>query len=108
MAGCTVSPLAFTMATEVIIWPQDGWWGSHLPPIQAYIDGMTSLTTTAGCTKGLLGKLQENIKWTQMEIKCNKSRSISIVKGELTNVKFCIGDDSIPMVSKQPVKSLGR
>lgn len=85
-----------------------GGGGATFTPIQAYIDGMTSLTTTAGCTKGLLGKLQENIKWTQMEVKCNKSRSISIVKGELKNVKFCIGDDSIPMVSKQLVKSLGR
>lgn len=44
----------------------------------------------------------------QMKIKPNKSRSISIVKGELKNVKFCIGDDPIPTVSEQPVKTLGR
>uniref|UniRef100_A0A8C6UPU7 Hermansky-Pudlak syndrome 5 protein homolog n=1 Tax=Neogobius melanostomus TaxID=47308 RepID=A0A8C6UPU7_9GOBI len=37
----------------------------------------------------------------------NKSRSISVVKGELKNVKFYI-DDQIPTVSEQPVKSLGR
>ncbi len=43
-----------------------------------------------------------------MKIKPNKSRSISIVKGQLKNAKFCIGDDPIPTVSEQPVKSLGR
>ncbi|KAF4113666.1 hypothetical protein G5714_006211 [Onychostoma macrolepis] len=43
-----------------------------------------------------------------MKIKPNKLRSISIVKGQLKNVKFCIGDDPIPTVSEQPVKSLGR
>ncbi len=115
MAGCTVSPLAFTMAMEVIIrasrWvvggqrTKDGIW---LPPIRAYMDDMTTLTTTAACTRRLLGKLQENIKWARLKIKPNKSRSISIVKGELKNVRFSIDDDPIPTVSEQPVKSLGR
>ncbi len=115
MAGCTISPLAFTMAMEVIIrasrWVVGGERtknGIRLPPIRAYMDDMTILTTTAGCTRRLLGKLQENIKWARMKIKPNKSRSISIVKGQLKNVKFCIGDDPIPTVSEQPVKSLGR
>ena len=35
-------------------------------------------------------------------------RSISIVKGVLSDLKFFIGDDQIPTVSEQPVKSLGR
>ena len=115
MAGCTISPLAFTMAMEVIIrasrWVVGGERtgnGIRLPPIRAYMDDMTTLTTTAACTRRLLGKLQENIKWARMKIKPNKSRSISIVKGELKDVKFCIGDDPIPTVSEQPVKSLGR
>lgn len=115
MAGCTISPLAFTMAMEVIIrasrWVVGGERsknGIHLPPIRAYMNNMTILTTTAACTRRLLGKLQENIKWAWMKIKLNKSRSISIVKGQLKNVKFCIGDDPIPTVSEQPVNSLGR
>ncbi|TWW73418.1 hypothetical protein D4764_15G0008120 [Takifugu flavidus] len=115
MAGCTISPLAFTMAMEVIIrasrWVVGGERttdGIRLPPIRAYMDDMTTLTTTAACTSRLLGKLQENIKWARMKIKPSKSRSISIVKGELKNVKFLIGDDPIPTVSEQPVKSLGR
>ncbi|CDQ81793.1 unnamed protein product [Oncorhynchus mykiss] len=115
MAGCTISPLAFTMAMEVIIrasrWVVGGERtkeGLRLPPIRAYMDDMTTLTTTAACTRRLLAKLQDNIKWAQMKIKPSKSRSISIVKGQLKDVRFCIGDDPIPTVSEQPVKSLGR
>ncbi len=102
MAACTISPLAFTMAMEVIIrasrWVVGGEQTKNwirLPPIQEYMDDMTTLTTTAASTRRLLEKLQENIKWAQMKIKPNKSRSISIVKGQLKNVKFCIGDDPI-------------
>lgn len=115
MAGCTISPLAFTMAMEVIIraskWVVGGQWadsGLRLPPLRAYMDDITTLTTTVPCTRRLLGKLEENIRWARMKIKPSKSRSISLVKGVLSDLKFFIGDDPIPTVSEQPVKSLGR
>lgn len=103
MAGCTISPLAFTMEMEVII-RATGWVvggertknGIRLPPIRAYMDDMTILTTTAACTRWLLRKLQENIKWARMNI------------NRTSHNKFCIGDNPIPTVSEQPVKSLGR
>ena len=43
-----------------------------------------------------------------MKIKPSKCRSISIVKGKLTHLRFHIGEEPIPTVSKKPVKSLGR
>ena len=53
MAGCTISPLAFTMAMEVIIrasrWVVGGQQdkaGFCVPPIRAYMDDMITLTTT--------------------------------------------------------------
>lgn len=115
MAGCTISPLAFTMAMEVIIraskWVVGGQRaesGLRLPPLRAYMDDITTLTTTVPCTRRLLRKLEENISWARMKIKPSKSRSISIVKGTLSDLKFFIGEDAIPTVSEQPVKSLGR
>lgn len=58
MAGCTTSPLAFTMAMEVIIrasrWVVGGQQfkaGLRLPPIRACMDDMTTLTTTMPCTR---------------------------------------------------------
>ena len=41
-------------------------------------------------------------------IKPSKSRSISVIKGKLTEHQFYMGEESIPTVSEKPVKSLGR
>ncbi|KAL7393910.1 hypothetical protein ABVT39_017600 [Epinephelus coioides] len=82
--------------------------GLSLPPIRAYMDDMTIITTTKPCTRRLLQKLQENIQWARMEFKSSKSRSISIVKGQLTGVRFHISDEPIPTVLEKPIKSLGR
>ncbi|RXN17451.1 hypothetical protein ROHU_008023 [Labeo rohita] len=115
MAGCTISPLAFTMAMEVIIrasrWVVGGQKlksGLRLPPIRAYMDDMTILTTTKACARRLLNKLQENIQWARMEIKPSKSRSVSVVKGKLSEQRFYVGKEPIPTVAEKPVKSLGR
>ncbi len=43
-----------------------------------------------------------------MEIKPSKSRSISIVKGKLSEHRFYVGEEPIPTVAEKPVKSLGR
>lgn len=109
MAGCTISPLAFTMAMEVIIraskWVVDGKQlksGVRLPPIRAHMDIMMTMTTTVPCTRCLLGKFQENITGARMTIKPSKLRSISIVKGKLMVQRFSI-DKSIPTVSEKPV-----
>ncbi|KAK0139173.1 Retrovirus-related Pol polyprotein from type-2 retrotransposable element R2DM [Merluccius polli] len=114
MAGCTISPLAFTMAMELIIrasrWVVGGERlknGLRLPPIRAYMDDMTTITTSA-CTKRLLDKLQGNMKWARMEFKPSKSRSISIVKGQLANERFHVNNEPIPTVLEKPIKSLGR
>lgn len=95
MAGCTISPLAFTMAMEVIIhasqWVVGGQklkLGFRLLPIRAYMDDVTILITTKACATQLLNKLQENIQWAQIEIKPSKSRSISIIKESCRNIGF--------------------
>ncbi len=115
MAGCTISPLAFTMAMELIIrasrWVVGGERlksGLRLPPIRAYMDDMTTITMTNACTKCLLYKLQGNIRWARMEIKPSKSRSISIIKGQIVNERFYISDEPIPTILEKPIKSLGR
>ena len=95
MAVCTISPLAFTMAMEVIIraskWVVGGerlQGGLRLPPIRAYMDDMTTMTSTAPCTRRLLDKLNSNLQWARMKVKPSKSRSISIVKGKVVDKRF--------------------
>lgn len=69
------------------------------------MDDVTTLTTIP-CIRRQLGKLEENISWALLKIKPSKSRSISVVKGVLSDLIFIIGDDPFPTVSEQPVKSL--
>lgn len=76
-----------------------------LPPYRAYMDDITTLTTTIPCTRRLLRKLEENISWARMKIKPSKSCNISMVKGVLADMTFLIRDDPIPTVSEQPIKA---
>lgn len=115
MAACIISPLAFTMAMEIIIraskWVVGGerlQCNQRLPPIRAYMDVLTPLTTTVPCTKRLLEKLHQNITWARMKLKPSKCRTISIVKGQVTDQRFYVGGTPVPTVSEMPVKSLGR
>lgn len=69
MAGCTISLLAFTMTIEL---NQSLGMGCRkrtatVWSIQAYMDNITTLTTTVLCTKRLLDKLHQNITWARMK-----------------------------------------
>ena len=128
MAGCIISPLAFTMAMEVIIraskWVVGGeklQGGPRLPPIRAFMDDMTTMTSTAPCTSRLLDKLNSNLQWARMKVKPSKSRSLSIVKGKVVDknlainefifiiiIIIIINEEVMPAVLEKPVKNLGR
>ena len=82
--------------------------GLSLPPVQAYVDDMTTITTTTkACTKHLLEKFQGNIKWARTEIKFNKFCGIFIVKSQLTDEMFRFYNEPAPIVLEKPIKSLG-
>lgn len=76
--------------------------------ICAYMDDMTTLTSTIPSTKHLLQKLHNNIKWAQMKLKPSKFTSISIIRGKLVAQRFYINEVLILMVSGQPIKSFGQ
>ena len=69
MAGCTISPLAFTMEMEIIIraskWVVGGERrqdGKRLTPIRAYMDYMTLVTTTVPYMKRILERLYKTLR----------------------------------------------
>lgn len=80
----------------------------HLPPIRAYIDDMTLVTTTVPCTNRLLERVKRNLKWASMTIKPRMSKSISVCRGMLSDRKFVIDNEEISTVREKSVKSLGR
>ncbi len=87
--GCSISPILFVAAFEVILigvrqvvggvrLPA----GQRLPPLRSYMDDITCLLRTAPCTSRLLKRLDELITWARMKFKPQKSRSLSLRKGE--------------------------
>lgn len=121
MARCPISPSAFTMAMEVVI--RASRWvvgrelmkaSQRLPPIRAFMDDLTTLTTTKACTKAspreAAGQHQH-----PLNIKPSKSRSISVVKGKLAEHCFYIGGDAhtnggtmLPLGTQHRWTKLGR
>lgn len=68
---------------------------------------ITALMTTVPWTKSLPEKLPQNITQVKMKLEPSKHRSISTVKGQVTDQRFHIHGKAVTPVSEMPVKSLG-
>lgn len=68
MTGCTISLLAFTMAMGLVVGGERWQDGLRFPPIRAYIDDMTLVTSIIACTRRLLEKINDNLKWARLKI----------------------------------------
>ncbi len=114
--GCSISPILFVAAFEVILigarvmvggmkLPS----GQRLPPVRGYLDDITTILQTAACTTRLLKRIDELVGWARMKIKPAKSRSLSLRKGVRSDhTIFVTGGKGIPLLANQPVRSLGR
>ncbi len=82
--GCSISPILFVAAFEVILIGArqvvDGVQlpaGQRLPPLRSYLDDITCLLRTAPCTSRQLKRLDDLITWARMKFKPQKSTSLS-------------------------------
>ena len=111
-----MSPILFVLAMEVLLKaasrnaaPADLGNGHVTPPLKAFMDDTTVLSTNEDGTRQVLGKLDEVVAAARMKFKPKKSRSLSIRKGKVDeSVTFGVANQVIPTVSEEPVKSLGR
>ncbi len=114
--GCAISPILFVASFEIIfIRARRMVGGIKLPtgqrllPLRSYMDDVTSLLQTAACTSRLLKRMDELMLWARMKIKPSKSRSLSLRRGVRNDSTiFVVGGEKIPLLSEQPIKSLGR
>ncbi|KAK3760720.1 hypothetical protein RRG08_009356 [Elysia crispata] len=112
--GCTISPILFVMALEVILkaaedsaGPANLGGGCHMPPLKAYIGDTTIICSKT--KRRTLERLDVLMAWCRMKFKPKKSRSLSVRKREIdATTIFTVANQQIPTVSKEPVKSLGR
>ncbi len=108
--GCSISPILFVAVFGVILIGarQVGGvrlpGGQRLPPLRSYMDDITCLLRTAPCTSRLLKRLDELITWARMKLKPQKSRRLSLLKGERNDrVTFTISGEDIPRIVDQPI-----
>ena len=114
--GCAISPILFVLAMEVILKaasgnsrPADLGNGYQTPPLKAFMDDTTVISTNESYTREILESLDEVVAAARMQFKPKKSRSLSLRKGKADeSVTFSIANQVIPTVSEEPVKSLGR
>ena len=114
--GCTISPILFAMAMEVIVRSARAQGrgvelapNQVLPPICAFMDDLTLLNPSTNEADKVLVKLEELMQWARMKFKPRKSRSLVLKRGKLdSSYHFYLSEEPIPTVSEQPVKSLGR
>ena len=114
--GCTISPILFVMAMEVILkaaedsaGPANLGGGCYMPPLKAFIDDTTIICSKEDETRRMLERRDVLMAWCRMKFKPKKSRSLSVRKGKIdATTIFTVASQQIPTVSQEPVKSLGR
>ncbi|KAK3759133.1 hypothetical protein RRG08_033378 [Elysia crispata] len=114
--GCTISPILFVMAMEVILkaakdsaGPSNLGGGCYMPPLKVFMDDTTIICSNEDEARRMLECIDVLMAWCRMKFKPKKSRSLSVKKGTIdATTIFTVANQQIPMVSHEPVKSLGR
>ena len=114
--GCTISPILFVMAMEVILkaeedsaGPANLGDGCYMSPLKAFMDDTTIICSNEYEIRRMLKRLHVLMAWCRIKFKPKKSCSLSVRKSKIdATTTFTVGNQQIPMVSQEPVKSLGR
>lgn len=83
--------------------------GIRQPPIRGYMDDLTVMTTTHVEARWVLTVLNHMAMWARMKFKPNKSRSMVIRNGKVTNrFKLHVQEEAIPSIEENPIKCHGK
>ena len=114
--GCTISPILFVMAMEVILkaagdcaGPVNLVGGCYMPPLEAFVDETNIICSKEDETCRKLERLDVLMAWGRMKFKPKKFCSLSFRKSKIDAMTiFTVASQQIVTVSQEPVKSLGR
>ena len=83
--------------------------GIRQPPIRAFMDDLKVTTVSVPGCRWILQGLERLTTWARMRFKPEKSRSLVLKRGKVTDrFHFSVGDTHIPSVTEKPVKSPGK
>ena len=79
------------------------------PPSRGFMDDLTITTSTHVQDRWILIALEETATWARMTFKPNKSRSLVIKKGKVTQqFHLKVQGEVIPTIVGNPIKCLGK
>ena len=109
MMVCVISPLLFVLVMEMILRRADVNTNQITGlSMKAFMDDVTLIAESRSHMEKLVTHLLELFKWAAMEIKPSKCRSLSLLKGNCKEIKFCVDGNEISTIREKSVKSLGR
>lgn len=115
MAGCTISVVLFIAAMNLLLKAGQTQCrgpkaedGTRHPACRAFMDDVTVMTPSIHGTQWILDALDKMASWSRLQFKSEKSRSLSIVKGKLTQNIFTIQGSEIPRIQDQKIRCLGK
>ena len=83
--GCTVSPVLFILSMQPLLQATESksnfvelGRGCQMPPVKAFMDDTTILSSKESITRKLIRFMDELMIWCRMKFKPQKSRSLSI------------------------------
>ena len=115
ITGCTISVILFALSmTMVVMSAKEETKGPKTRSGQRqvnaslFMDDIATRTENLVQTKYLLDKLVGNLKWAGLSIKPEKSRSLVIINGKVSNKTPSIEGVPITSITEKPVKYLGK
>ena len=94
--GCLVSPILFFLAMQLLLQATENntnivelSGGFQMPPVKAFMDDTTILSSKESTTHRILSLMDKQIIWCRMKFKPKKSRSLLLRKGKVNkNINF--------------------
>ena len=104
--GCSVSPILFVLTMQLLLKTTENnvdivelGGGFQIPPVKAFMDDTTILSSKESTTLKILSLMDKKIIWCRMKFRCQKSRGISLRKGKVNHdINFMVRGQKIPTV----------
>ena len=116
-AGCTISVILFLVAFNIFLEyiklgnpdPYILQSGALLEMFRAFMDDLSILSASILGGGESLRRTKEVLDWGRMSLKADKSRSLVLNRGKPVELEpFCVDDEWIPCLQREPLKTLGR